>query len=580
MISQISLCLGLISIALAAPAAIPLKSNTDAVPNITDWIENGLFEGDLKLSKEFILDHYNFSSVPGGEKLRDLLVRADDGSNSSRRIERRGAGKEGRIKLWTDNIVRYRISNGISQSTVALIRRAIDHFEDNTCLRFVTANSGDYIDFINTDTGCYSTDIGRRGGRQVINLQPNINNYGCEHFGIIVHEIGHAIGFWHEQTRPDRDQYVTIHFDNIEDKPDSKYQFMRQNDIHSFGSIYDYGSIMHYGETYLKKLGCSESGCTTISVNNQAEYNRQGRPVVGQRTELSTEDINQVNLLYACFITNLQVYIGHARNLRDTDPWLNDPDPYVKVQARRAIYSDVTKSTRYIGGTTNPNWNQWLNFGCQRWRNFDMQVWDDDNFLTFGDDEMSNKELVLMSPGNHYSLRHSAHDRGYLIYHYKLIKDTNDCIPNRCQNGGRCIDQCTSYRCSCPRGYAGNNCEYSSGNLVVYARYGRNLPDKDGWWNDSDPYMEFIAVDRFGRTQRLTTSAKSGTHNPDWYQSLNFGRRAWSYFRVRVYDEDNNDDDALSNSMTYYLHSPNYSRSYVSHTCYSGNAVFDFSYSN
>ena len=52
MISQISLCLGLISIALAAPAVIPPTNNTDAaVPNITDWMENGLFEGDLKLSK-------------------------------------------------------------------------------------------------------------------------------------------------------------------------------------------------------------------------------------------------------------------------------------------------------------------------------------------------------------------------------------------------------------------------------------------------------------------------------------------------------------------------------------------------
>ncbi len=38
---------------------------------------------------------------------------------------------------------------------------------------------------------------------------------------------------------------------------------------------------------------------------------------------------------------------------------------------------------------------------------------------------------------------------------------------------------------------------HASGNLVVYSRYGRNLPDKDGWSNKSDPYMEFIAVDKF-----------------------------------------------------------------------------------
>ncbi len=448
-------------------------------------------------------------------------------------------------------------------------------------MSFVTASSGDYIDFVNTDSGCYSK-IGRIGGRQdlVINLQ----SPGCETFGIIVHEIGHAIGFWHEQSRPDRDQYVTIHFGNIESS--QKHQFMRKNndEIHSIGSIYDYGSIMHYSPKAFNKPDCSGSGCTTISVNNQAEYNRQGTPLLGQRSALSTQDINQVNLLYACSfsgsLTNLQVYIRHARHLKDTDPWLNDPDPYVRVQARRSSGNVVTQSTRYIGGTINPTWNQWLNFGCQRWRNFEMQVWDEDDFLTFGDDEMSKKELVFMSLGSHYSLRHNALSGGYLIYAYKLIWDNNDCIPNRCRNGGTCIDECTSYRCLCPQGYSGTNCEYPSGNLVVYARYGRNLPDKDGWWNKSDPYMEFIAVDRFGNSRRLTTSVKSGTHNPNWYQSLNFGRRAWSYFRVRVYDSDNNADDAMSNSVTYSLPSPTYSRSYVSHTCHSGNAVFDYSYTN
>ncbi len=99
----------------------------------------------------------------------------------------------------------------------------------------------------------------------------------------------------------------------------------------------------------------------------------------GQRIELSTKDINQANVLYACSfsgsLTNLQVYIRYARNLRDTDPWLNNPDPYVKVQARQASGYVVTQSTRYIGGTTSPTWNQWLNFGCQKWRNFEMQIW-------------------------------------------------------------------------------------------------------------------------------------------------------------------------------------------------------------
>jgi len=38
---------------------------------------------------------------------------------------------------------------------------------------------------------------------------------GCVNTGAVMNEVLHILGFWHEHNRPDRDNFVTIHFDNI-----------------------------------------------------------------------------------------------------------------------------------------------------------------------------------------------------------------------------------------------------------------------------------------------------------------------------------------------------------------------------
>ena len=37
----------------------------------------------------------------------------------------------------------------------------------------------------------------------------------CKKYTIVLHEIMHTLGFWHEQSRPDRDDYVTVFYENI-----------------------------------------------------------------------------------------------------------------------------------------------------------------------------------------------------------------------------------------------------------------------------------------------------------------------------------------------------------------------------
>ena len=42
------------------------------------------------------------------------------------------------------------------------------------------------------------------------------------------------------------------------------------------------------------------------------------------------------------------------------------------------------------------------------------------------------------------------------------FSDTNDCVPDPCQNGGTCVDLVGSYRCDCKTGYSGTNCQTSA----------------------------------------------------------------------------------------------------------------------
>jgi tolkin protein len=130
----------------------------------------------------------------------------DASSTGHHRATRAATAKKDRI--WDYGVIPYEIDANFSGGHKALFKQAMKHWENFTCIKFVERNPLDhpnYIVFTERQCGCCSF-VGKRGqGAQAISIGKN-----CDKFGIVVHELGHVVGFWHEHTRPDRENHVVI----------------------------------------------------------------------------------------------------------------------------------------------------------------------------------------------------------------------------------------------------------------------------------------------------------------------------------------------------------------------------------
>jgi len=183
---------------------------------------------------------------------------------------------------WTNAQVPYVLDNSVANQR-ALILSAMQDYHSNTCVRFVPRTTQTNYIKVFSGQGCYSYVGMINRGMQEVSL-----GNGCMYRGTIVHEFGHALGFYHEQNRSDRDQYLIIYWDNITKGMESQFSLLAPNQ-NLLLTPFDHGSIMLYGNYAFSK---DRQSLTMVARNGQKllePYERSG---------MTSSDIQRIRRMY------------------------------------------------------------------------------------------------------------------------------------------------------------------------------------------------------------------------------------------------------------------------------------------
>ncbi len=209
--------------------------------------------------------------------------------------------------LWPDGIVPYDFDSNVSAVNQQRSIDAMAVWEDVTAVDFVPWVFAEHgfarirmRDSTGDDEPTNSSFVGRQGGVQIVNIVSWTARF------IIAHELGHSLGYWHEQSRPDRDDYVQIEWDRIIDGKDHNF------DLHSMAGYYgpyDFESIMHYGQCAFSCCGADpDVACSPVSCSSDLDncrtitvlppYDTQWQNSLGNRSYLSFWDARIMSFLY------------------------------------------------------------------------------------------------------------------------------------------------------------------------------------------------------------------------------------------------------------------------------------------
>jgi len=182
----------------------------------------------------------------------------------------------------------YTVPVQYAPSLPLLARAGIDEarleYEMRSCVSFPDRTDEEDFIYYQPLSGCFSS-VGKMGGLQQISI-----GSGCEKRGTIQHEMLHALGIYHQQSRTDRDDYIMVMTQNMDEDKVHNFNTYDYNKVDDRRVPYDYNSVMHYSDS-----GFSNNGEKTI-VTRDPKF----QDVIGQRRDFSDGDISMLNKMYPC----------------------------------------------------------------------------------------------------------------------------------------------------------------------------------------------------------------------------------------------------------------------------------------
>jgi hypothetical protein len=199
----------------------------------------------------------------------------------------------GRVSWYADSLT-------VDECAIATFRTSASYLEKYTCLRFTEltkpSSTADSIQLTSSGSSCWAY-VGMSDESQV-----NLGGSGCQIPGIALHELGHGIGLVHQHSRLDRDGFVTVDWEDVQDSATQNFYKIKTGgsyDSLSQSTPYDYSSIMHYGACEFSTDPNRGSGCDETLVPADVSV----VPLMGQRDHLSASDISLINAMYGCTAT-------------------------------------------------------------------------------------------------------------------------------------------------------------------------------------------------------------------------------------------------------------------------------------